>query len=177
MKKRLFFLLLIVVLASCSNEKPKDPNTAVFIEENLKNFIAGNADWTVEPTQAEITEKFKHQVINWSNAQDFLKNMPLRLKAINDTLISGQSYKIAVFESFDKSERPKESLLNDINLQLSGIIADHQAKTLKIGKNYTISGTLYKQGKRADIKFIHAENSNTYDLGKYIFTINSFKEL
>lgn len=176
--KKIALLLLVVTLAACSNEKPKDQNTLVFAEEQLKDFIKYNPDWTKdEATEKETTEKFKHRLINLSNEADFLKNMPLQLKEIKDTLINEQAIKLAVFKAYGDSSRTANSLLNLMQLQIDGIVSDAQLKSLPLNKNYTLTGTLYKQGKRADVKFIHVADFKGYDLGKYTFLITGFKPL
>ncbi len=176
--KKLAFLFLAIAFASCSNEKPKEVSSGIFLEDQLKDFIASNPDWTKdEAKEKEITEKFKHKMINLSNEADFLKDMPLKLEAVKDTVINEQETKMAIFKAYGDTSRNKSSLLNYMQLQVSGIVSDAQLAKLPVQKNYTITGTLYKQGKRADVKFIHVADFNGYDLGKYTFLITGFKPL
>lgn len=170
--KKLLALFLVVLLFSCST-KPKDPQMAVFVEEKLAAFIDNNPDW--ENNEAEVTDKFKHRVINWSNEADFLKNMPLQLKAIVDTVESGQVVKMAHFDSFVDKNRNQESLLNHLQLHIKGIVSDAQIKQLQIGAKYILNGSLQRQGKRADVKFVKLAAGHTYDLGSYTFLIAGFK--
>jgi hypothetical protein len=170
--KKLLALFLVVLLFSCST-KPKDPQTAVFVEEKLTAFIDNNPDW--EKNEAEVTDKFKHRVINWSNEADFLKNMPLQLKAIVDTVESGQAVKMAHFEAFTAQGNAEESLLNHIQLHIKGIVNEEQAKQLQSGQEYVLNGSLQRQGKRADVKLLKLAKGHTYDLGSYTFLITGFK--
>ncbi|MES2419472.1 MAG: hypothetical protein V4541_14900 [Bacteroidota bacterium] len=175
--KKLLFLFLFALVA-CTNEKPKTVGPAIFMEQKLSEFISEHSDWTKdEATEKETTEKFKHKLINLSNEADFLTNMPLQLKSVKDTLISEQSIKIALFKAYGDTTRNKASLLNFMQVQISGIVSADQVKDLIIDKKYTLSGTLYKQGKRADVKFIHVGDFKGYDLGKYTFLITGFKPL
>lgn len=176
--KKLAFLCLVAVFAACANEKPKEVVSDIYLEEQLKAFIGLYPDWTKDEAQEkEITEKFKHKLINLSNEPDFLKNMPLKLEAIKDTLINEQETKIAIFKAYGDTSRRENAFLNFMQLQISGIISDEQAAKLPLQKNYTLTGTLYKQGKRADVKFIHVADFRGYDLGKYTFLITGFKPL
>lgn len=170
--KKLLALFLVVLLFSCST-KPKDPQKAVFVEEKLTDFIDNNPDW--EKNEAEVTDKFKHRVINWSNEADFLKNMPLQLKAMVDTTESDQSVKMAHFDAFIAQNRSEESLLNHIQLHIKGIVSDTQSKQLQIGAKYILNGSLQRQGKRADVKFVKLATGHAYDLGSYTFLITGFK--
>lgn len=175
--KKLMFICL-VALAACSNKKPAAIQSNVFVENQLNEFIAANPDWTKdEATEAEVTEKFKHKLINLSNEPDFLNEMPLQLKSVRDTVIKEQSLKMASFKAYGDTSRNENSLLNLIQLEIFGIVSDDQLQKLSIGHNYTLTGTLYKQGKRADVKFIHVGDFKGYDLGKYTFLITGFKPL
>ncbi|KQC02292.1 hypothetical protein [Pedobacter sp. Hv1] len=176
--KKLALLCLVIAFASCSNEKPKAVSAGIFLEDQVKEFIELNPDWTKdEAKEKEVTEKFKHKLINLSNEADFLKNMPMKLEMIKDTIISEQATKLAIFKAYGDTSRNKSSLLNYMQLQIAGIVSDAQLAKLPINKNYTLTGTLYKQGKRADVKFIHVAEFNGYDLGKYTFLITGFKPL
>lgn len=176
--KKLLFLAVISFLAACGTRETAPVETPVFIEKQLTAFVAENPDWTKdEATEKETTEKFQHKVINWSNEAGFLNEMPLELAAVKDTLFSDQPYKIAVFKAYSDSSRNKSSVLNYTQLEINGLVSEAQLNELALGKKYTLSGSLYKQGKRADIKFIHVADFKGYDLGKYIFQITGYKVL
>lgn len=176
MKK--LMLIFLVAFAACSNKKPKDTQSNIFIEQQLSVFIADNPDWTKdEAAEEETTEKFKHKLINLSNEADFLNNMPLQLKEIRDTVIKEQSLKMATFKAYGDTSRHENPLLNLIQLEIYGIVSEDQVKNLTPNKNYQLKGTLYKQGKRADVKFIHVADFKGYDLGKYTFLITGFTPL
>ena len=173
--KNLIVLFLTLTLFSCSNKKSKDPQKTVFLEEKLAAFIDANPDW--EENEAEVTDKFKHKAIHWSNEADFLKNMPLRLQKIVDTTESGQAVKMAHFNAFLDDKRNEESLLNHMQLHIKGIVSESQVARLKIGAAYLLSGSLQRQGKRADVKFIKLADANNYHLGSYTFLITGFKSV
>jgi len=176
--KNIILFLFSIVFVSCSNDKPVETKSALFIEEKLNNFIADNPDWTKdEATETATTDKFKRQAIKWSNEPSFLNDMPLQLKRIADTTESGQAVKMAHFKTFNDKNRPAGSLLNYINLHIKGIVSDEQAKQLQIDKNYNLIGNLQRQGKRADVKFIKVSDFKGYDIGSYTFVITGFKPL
>lgn len=177
--KKILVILAIVIFASCSNKKSmEEKDSSIFIEQNVKEFIDNNPDWAKNETiETETTEKFKHKVINLSNDSSFLKGMPLQLKAISDTSINEIRTKIATFKAYNDKSRTEGSLLNFIQLQITGIVNTSQIKDLTVGKNYILAGTLHTQGKRKDVKFIHVNDFKGYDLGKYIFVISGFKAL
>lgn len=176
--RKIIALFVGLVLASCTNEKPKEAKSAIFLETQLNEFIADHPDWGKdEATEAETTEKFKHKAINWSNEPTFLNGMPLQLNRIADTVENGQAVKIAHFKTYNDKKRPAESLLNYMQLYIMGIVSDAQAKQLSIGKNYQLQGNLQRQGKRADVKFIKVADFKGYDLGKYTFLITGFTPL
>lgn len=176
--KKLVLVFFVALAVACSSEQAKNPQSDVFIEKQLSEFIASNPDWTKdEATEKETTEKFKHKLINLSNEADFLNNMPLQLKEIKDTVIKEQELKMATFKAYGDTSRHENPLLNFIQLEISGIVSDEQAKKLTPNKNYQLKGTLYKQGKRADVKFIHVADFKGYDLGKYTFLITGFTAL
>lgn len=176
--KNIVLLLFSIVLVSCSNDKPVETKSELFIEQRLSNFIADNPDWTKdETTEAATTDKFKRQAIKWSNETGFLNDMPLQLKRIADTTESGQAVKMAHFRTFNDKNRPAESLLNYINLHIKGIVSDEQAKQLQVENKYTLTGNLQRQGKRADVKFIKVSDFKGYDIGSYTFVITGFKPL
>lgn len=176
--KNIAALFCLLILVSCTNEQPKGAASTIFLEAQLSEFIANHPDWAKdEATEAETTEKFKHKAINWSNEPTFLNGMPLQLSRIADTTINEQPIKMAHFKAFSDKARPAESLLNYMQLHIMGIISDAQEKQLSIGQNYQLQGTLQKQGKRADVKFIEVADFKGYDLGKYTFLITGFTAL
>ncbi len=180
MKKLALTLLSVTVLAACSNKKAtqKTSSSTIFIEQKVSEFVADNPDWAKDQaTQDATTDKFKHWAINLSNDPAFLKDMPLQLKKLTDTVVSGQTFKLATFRAYNDQARPKESLLNYIQLQINGIMPDDIVKTVALDKNYVLSGNLYKQGKRADVKFVNVADFKGYDVGKYTFSITAVKPL
>ena len=176
--KKLLVLFAVVITASCSTKEAEKVQSKIFIEQKLDEFIASNPDWTKdEATEKETTEKFKHKVINLSNEADFLKDMPLQLKEVKDTSINEIRTKIATFKAYSDTSRVKNSVLNYMQLQVTGIVSSSQLTALKVDQKYTLAGTLHKQGKRGDVKFIHVADFKGYDLGKYTFVITDFKAL
>ncbi|MBB2145463.1 hypothetical protein GM921_08215 [Pedobacter sp. LMG 31464] len=175
MRKLMYFVMAVVLLA-CS-EKPKGFDSKIFTEKEVSDFIALNPDWTKDATEADITEKFKHKMINLSNEPNFLTEFPLQLTTISDTVVSDQPVKIGVFKNFKDTARPKESLLNDLELEIRGIMPADQAASLTVDKKYILKGMLFKQGKRADVKFSHEVEKPIYTLGKYTFWNISPKEI
>lgn len=178
--KKLALIFAVALLVACSNKKAEEKTTSsnIFIEQKVSEFIADNPDWTKDQaTQDATTDKFKHWAIKLSNETDFLKGMPLKLKSLTDTLVSGQTFKLAKFVGYNDNTRPKTSLLNYIQVQINGIMPNDLLKTVALEKNYTITGNLYKQGKRADVKFINVADFKGYDIGKYTFSVTSAKPL
>ncbi|WP_199136561.1 hypothetical protein [Pedobacter sp. ASV12] len=178
--KKLAVMLSVALLVACSNKKATEntSSSTIFIEQKVNEFIAENPDWTKDQaTQDATTDKFKHWAINLSNEPDFLKDMPLKLKSLTDTLVSGQTFKLATFVGYNDNARPKGSLLNYIQLQINGIMPDDIVKTVTLDKNYTLTGNLYKQGKRADVKFVKVADFKGYDIGKYTFSITAVKPM
>ncbi|TCC89443.1 hypothetical protein EZ428_17275 [Pedobacter frigiditerrae] len=167
--KKLIYFVMAVVLIACS-EKRKGADSKIFIEKEVSNFSETNPQWTKNVNnEADVTDKYKRKMINLSNEPNFLTDFPLQLTAISDTTVSDQPVKIATFKSFKDAARPKESLLNDLELEIKGIITAEQAANLTIDKKYTLKGMIYKQGKRADVKFFHGGETPVYTLGKYTF--------
>lgn len=167
--KKLMYFVMAVVLFACS-EKPKGADSKIFLEKEINSFIESNPQWTKNVnSETEITTKFKHKLINLSNEPNFLADFPLQLTKISDTIVSEQPVKIVTFKSFKDASRPKETLLNDLELEINGIFSTDQVKSLELNKKYTLKGMLYKQGKRADVKFSHAGETPVYTLGKYTF--------
>lgn len=176
MKKWLFFLSIVVCL-SCS-QVPKGYDSKIFTEKEVSDFIRVNPDWTKNAeNEAETTEKFKHKMINLSNEKDFLTGFPLQLTALADTLVNEQAVKVGVFEAYTDEKRAKESLLNDLKLEIRAILSADQAANFHVGKKYTLQGLLYKQGKRADVTLTHKEDVTLYELGRYTFWNISAKEI
>ena len=171
LKKKLLLLFLVAVFAACSGDKKveKPLNSTVFIEQKLNGYLAENADWAVEESESEATDKFKRQAIKWSNEPDFLKDMPLQLANIKDTVVSEQAVKLVVFKNFKDASRPENSLLNDIGLEINGIFSVDQIKNLEVDKKYTLKGMLFKQGKRADVNISVSAEKPFYNLGTYTF--------
>jgi hypothetical protein len=64
-----------------------------------------------------------------------------------------------------------------MQLHIKGIISEAQVVRLKIGEAYLLSGSLQRQGKRADVKFIKLADGNNYHLGSYTFLITGFKSV
>lgn len=162
----------------CANEekKEKSAKSTIFIQQKLEEFIEANPDWSKDDaTQKATTEKFKHAVINWSNETNFLNDMPLQLKGMRDTMLNQTPFKIATFSGYNDSTRPMNSILNYIQLQIDGIVPPDLEKKLQLQKNYKITASMYKQGKRADVKYISVADFKGYDLGKYLFSLTSVK--
>lgn len=167
--KKLLFLLMAIALFAC-NENPKGFDSKIFTEKEVSDFIRVNPQWTKNAeTAAETTEKFKHRLINLSNEKDFLKDFPFQLKAQTDSLVDGQSVKVAVFRAFKDEARPKESLLNQLELEIRAIMSADQVAQFAVDKKYTLQGMLYKQGKRADVQLNQAGETPIYNLGRYTF--------
>ncbi len=170
--------MVVATAVACSNGKPKDEPIVsdIFVEQKVGDFIAQNPDWaTGEKVSDATVDKFKHEVIRWSNEQEFLNQMPLQLKGLRDTLLNDQSFKIATFTGYNDTNRKIGSLLNYIQLQIDGIVPNDLLKELKPNQNYTLTGLLYKQGKRADVKLIKVADFKGYDLGKYTFSVTAVK--
>jgi len=175
--KKIFFVGLALFLAGCGAKDNKPLTSTVFIEKQLDAFVAANPDWAKdEANEKATTDKFQHEVIRWTNEPDFLADMPLEMTEVKDTLFSEQPYKIAVFRAYNDTARTANSILNYTQLEIDALASDAQLKELAVGKKYTISGNLYKQGKRGDVKYIHVADFKGYDLGKYLFQLTGYKE-
>ena len=169
-----FFLFCAAALAvSCSNNEPKEAAPSnVFIEQKVAEFVAQHPEWTSgDNTNEEITDKFQHEVKRWSNEENFLKEMPLQLKSIRDTTVSGQNFKLGTFTGFNDNTRPSGAILNYIQINIDGILPPEISQQVKTDGKYTIQGVLYKQGSRKDIKLISVADFKGYDLGRYTFSI------
>ncbi len=176
--KKVLFIAAIAILASCANKEAQVGKDSIFIEQNVSEFIENNPDWAKNETiERETTEKFKHKMINLSNDSSFLKGMPLQLKEVKDTSINEIRTKIATFKAFSDKKRAEGSLLNYLQLHITGVVNSTQVQELVVGKQYTLEGTLHTQGKRKDVQFIHVADFKGYDLGKYTFVISGFKPL
>jgi len=167
--KKLIYFVIAITLFSCT-EKRKGADSKIFIEKAVSDFIEVNPQWIKNANnEADVTDKYKRKMINLSNEPNFLTDFPLQLTAISDTVVSEQPVKIVTFKSFKDASRPKETLLNDLELEILGIFSIDQVKSLELNKKYTLKGMLYKQGKRGDVKFSHAGETPVYTLGKYTF--------
>ena len=178
--KRLFLLFIAAAAVSCTSNQPKEAvaPSNIFVVQKVNEFVAQHPEWTSgETANEEITEKFKKEVIRWSNEEQFLNEMPLQFKGLRDTLLNGQGFKIATFTGYNDNTRPSGSILNYIQLQIDGIVPNDLLKDLHRDKNYHLTGMLYKQGKRADVKVIKVADFKGYDLGKYTFSVTKVKPL
>lgn len=178
--KRLFLLFIAAAAVSCTSNQPKEAAkpSNVFVEQKVNEFVAQHPEWTSgETANEEITEKFKKEVIRWSNEEQFLNEMPMQFRGLRDTLLNGQGFKIATFTGYNDNTRPSGSVLNYIQLQIDGIVPNDLLKDLSKDKNYHLTGMLYKQGKRADVKVVKVADFKGYDLGKYTFSITKVKPL
>lgn len=173
-------LTTTLLLTSCTSTPDKDENkeTTIFVEEKVNDFVRANPDWSKdETTQEATTDKFKHAVINWSNEPNFLKDMPFQLKGLRDTTLNEANFKIATFVGFNDNTRVSGSILNYIQLRIDAIVPRDLEKDLIPNKNYTITGSMYKQGKRGDVKYISVADFKGYDLGKYLFSLTAVKPI
>lgn len=179
MRKVLLGLVALATVACNNAPKEETSKSNIFIEQKVQEFVNIYAEyWDKDETsKAETTDKFQHQVIRWSNEPEFLTDMPLQVKAIKDTTVSGADLKLAVFTGYSDNTRPAGSLLNRLQLQIDALVAPALQNEIKVGGNYTITANLYKQGKRADIKYISVADFKGYDLGKYTFSLTSVKPI
>jgi len=172
--KKLVILFLAVLLVSCT-DKPKGFDSKIFIEKEVSDFIGLNPKWT--KADGITTERFKHKMINLSNEPNFLNDMPFKLLAIKDTTINTLPFKLAEFVTFKDNSRDPKSLLNDLVLEISGVVSDEQVVNLKIDQKYFLTGSLYRQGKRASVDLVEADGAKTYRLGRYTFSLTGIKPL
>lgn len=180
MKKTALLLSVAMMALACSNNQSKETgyHSNVFVEQKVQEFVKNNPDWLKgETANAEITDKFQHEVKRWSNEEDFIKDMPLQLQGLRDTTLSGQPFKIGTFIGFSDTTRPTESLLNHTQLRIDGILPPELETKVKKDGKYTLTGMLYKQGSRKDVKVIKVADFEGYDLGKYLFSITAVKPL
>lgn len=175
MKRVLIFFIALSVL-SCS-EKPKGADSKIFTEKEVSDFIRLNPQWLKNPeNEAEITEKFKHKMINLSNEPKFLSDFPLQLTSVKDTVVSGQTVKLAVFNAFKDPKRPENSLLNQLELEIRAMMSAEQSGTLQVNQKYLLNGMVYKQGKRGDVRLVQHNETPVYELGRYTFWNMTVKE-
>ena len=180
MKKLVLGFVAIVSFLGCTSTADEDENTTstIFVEQKVSEFVKANPDWSKDETiQEATTDKFKHAVINWSNEPNFLQDMPFQLKALRDTLLNETNFKIATFVGYNDNMRASGSILNYIQLQIDGIVPPDLEKKLVLNNKYTITGNMYKQGKRGDVKYISVVDFKGYDLGKYLFSVTAVKPL
>lgn len=172
--KRFFLFFVAAAALSCTNNQTKEvPTTSkIFIEQKVAEFVSQHPEWTSgDNTNEEITDKFQHEVKRWSNEQNFLKDMPLQLKSIRDTTVSGQDVKLGTFSGYNDNTRPSGSILNYIQVNIDGIMPADIAQQVKIDGKYTLEAMLYAQGSRKDVKVINVADFKGYDLGKYVFSV------
>ena len=175
MNKLIIASMLVFTFISCTN-KPKEQTekSDIFIEQKVSDFVNAHPSWTSgENTDEEVTDKFQHEVKRWSNEENFLDKMPLQLTELRDTTLNGQVFKIGTFTGYNDNMRAKGSILNYIQLRIDGFLPPEIEKTIQKDSKYTITGMLYKQGSRKDVKVIHVADFKGYDLGKYLFSITS----
>jgi hypothetical protein len=182
MRKLFLGLIIAANFAACTSSPSSDSDqkiaSTIFVEQKVNEFIKANPDWAKDETiQKATTDKFKHAVINWSNEPNFLQDMPFQLKGLRDTLLNETNFKIATFVGYNDNTRVSGSILNYIQLQIDGIVPPDLEKDLTLSKNYTITGNLYKQGKRGDVKYISVADFKGYDLGKYLFSVTAVKPI
>lgn len=179
MKKIFSILAVSTLLFACTSEpKEEKAGSNIFIEQKVQEFIKSNPDWDKdETTKNETTDKFQRQVIKWSNETTFLNQMPLQLQDLRDTTVSGADLKIGTFTAYNDTTRPMNSILNYIQVKIDALMPADLAKTLEPKKRYHIHASLYKQGKRADVKYISVAEFKGYDLGKYLFSLAEAKPI
>ncbi len=173
--KRFFLFFVAAAAVSCTSNQTKEGSATasnVFIEQKVSDFVAQHPEWTSgDNTNEEITDKFQHEVKRWSNEEGFLKDMPLQLKGLRDTTVSGQDFKLGTFIGYNDNTRPQGSLLNYIQIKVDGILPPDIAQQVKIDSKYTLDAMLYRQGSRKDVKVINVADFKGYDLGAYVFSI------
>jgi len=178
MKKIILFFIAAVAISCTSKPKEEAVTSNIFIEQKVNEFVAKYPEWTAGGnTNEEITDKFQHEVKRWSNEQDFLKGMPLQLKEVRDTTVSGQDFKLGIFSGYNDNTRPSGSVLNYIQVGIDGILPPDIAQQVKIEGKYTLDAMLYAQGSRKDVKVINVSDFKGYDLGKYTFSIVKANEI
>ena len=173
MKRILLFFVAAAAISCTSNQTKETPAaSSIFIEQKVSEFVAQHPEWTSgDNTNEEITDKFQHEVKRWSNEQNFLKDMPLQLKSVRDTTISGQNVKLGTFAGYNDNTRPSGSILNYIQVTIDGIMPADIAQQVKVDGKYTLDAMMYRQGSRKDVKLIHVSDFKGYDLGKYVFSV------
>lgn len=171
--KNISLILAAFAMISCNQKVEKETVVSkIFLEQKVNEFVAEHPQWTSgEVVNEEVTDKFQHEVKRLSNEPEFLNNMPLQMKELRDTILSGTKFKIGTFIGYNDNTRPSGSVLNYIQLRVDGILSPEMQKQVSLDGKYTIEGVLYKQGSRKDVKIIHVADFNGYDLGKYLFSI------
>ncbi|PST83487.1 hypothetical protein C7T94_13080 [Pedobacter yulinensis] len=180
MKKSILIIAAAALMAACGPKKEEGftHKTDVFLENKVGNYLAKHPDWkSTEDKDAEVTSDFRDSVIIWSNDDRFFENLPLELKKLENEKVQNQDVKIAYFETFNDPTRVKESLLNDMRLTIRGIVPPSQVAQLKEGQRYTISASMYKQGRKKDVSYTKEEKSQVFDLGSYTFAVTGVKPL
>ncbi len=171
MKKFSLFVVAILAVA-CTQEPKKAVVSNVYIAQKVGNFVAQHPEWTSgESVNEEITDKFQHEIKRLSNEPEFLKEMPLQLSALRDTLLNETPFRVGTFIAYNDNTRPSGSILNYIQITVDGILPPDIQKQVKVDGKYHIEGMLYKQGTRKDVKLISVADFKGYDLGKYLFSV------
>lgn len=168
-------------MISCSN-KPEPfkigYQSKIFTEQKVIDFVNANPDLnsTDSLKKAEALDKFQHEIKGISNNVDFLKDFPLQVTNIRDTLMGNQSFVIATFNAFEDKTRDKKSIMNQMRLHINGIFQYREEATyLRLGQKYQVVALVYKQGKRADVNYTDKNGRKIYNLGVYPMQIKEFK--
>ncbi len=174
MKKIVLITLFILTAFGCSQPHSEIEKitykSRIFLEQNLIDYINKNPDLNSKDSikRIEALNKFQKNIKGLSNDIDFLTDFPLEATNIRDTLMGGQSFKMATFETYVDKTRDKASLLNHIRLRINGIFQfSDQFLGLELGKRYCLKSMIYKQGKRADINYYLDKDAPVYVLGVY----------
>ena len=171
MKKFSLFVIAVIAVA-CTQEPKKVAVSNVFIAQKVGDFVAQHPEWTnAESANEEITDKFQHEIKRLSNEPEFLKDMPLQLSSLRDTLLNETPFKVGTFTAYNDNTRPSGSILNYIQITVDGILPPDIEKQVKADGKYHIEGMLYKQGSRKDVKLISVADFKGYDLGRYLFSV------
>lgn len=180
MKKSLLILAAAAMMAACGPKKDEGftYKTNVFLENRVGHYLAKHPDWKAnEDKDTEVTSDFRDSVIIWTNDDRFFENLPLELKKVEAEKVQNQDVQMAYFETFTDPTRPKESLLNDMRLTIKAIVPPNQLAQLKPGSRYTISASMYKQGRKKDVSYTKEQNTQVFELGSYTFALNTVKPL
>ncbi len=172
MKKIALFCIAIAALGCTQITKQEALASNIFLAQKVGDFVAQHPEWTSgESINDEITDKFQHEIKRLSNEPEFLKEMPLQLSSLRDTLLNGTAFKVGTFIAYNDNTRPKGSILNYIQIAIDGILPPEIDKQVKIDGKYHIDGMLYRQGSRKDVKLISVADFKGYDLGRYLFSV------